>query len=515
MKQWLEHWLVGRSEVLMHQVGGPGAQVDIASVQVDLFRGNLSWRGIEITAGASDSVPTSASITGRVGSIEVSGLSVFSLLLRHRVSVDALRMHDADLLFRLRSDTVQRERTEQKTSFAAFFEADSLVLTDVRMGLFRSSGRDTTRMSIGPGDVRSAGLAVDLSNGIGQGGVRLVGAEMEWDALEGRWGQVYAVRTGRITMADGGRTLRVITPMLTPRIPVERFPKVERFEKDLFNVQADSILFRDLDLGRLLFGKVFQARLLKIAGPELIVHRDKHMPDPPFIFKPLPARALRELPLRLQLDTVLLDAGAVSYFERGEEMADFGEVRFDTLDVIITGTCTSDPHRQDTMHVRASALAFEKARIDLDVRLPLEDPDDRIFVHATSTSLPFRAFDRATNDLLGVRADRGVILGVRYDMVGDDDGATGTVDMEYTDLALEVRRTDGRREARKLLTLLVNGVVRKENRRASEKDFRLGTFRIDRRKDRAVFNYLWLGLREGMLATMLPGAIYAPLREVR
>jgi hypothetical protein len=116
------------------------------------------------------------------------------------------------------------------------------------------------------------------------------------------------------------------------------------------------------------------------------------------------------------------------------------------------------------------------------------------------------AFNRMTSDLMLARATAGTIGGIDMTMTADDDKATGRVDMEYDGLEVELIKQDGSGQARKFLTGLANQVVRKGNLR-SDPGFRHGDFEVERRKDRQVFNYLWRGLREGMIATALPGVL--------
>ena len=53
---------------------------------------------------------------------------------------------------------------------------------------------------------------------------------------------------------------------------------------------------------------------------------------------------------------------------------------------------------------------------------------------------------------------------------------------------------------------LLNALVRKTSRNKIG-NARDGRFAFERRRDRAIFNYLWSGLREGVKAELLPEAL--------
>jgi len=105
-----------------------------------------------------------------------------------------------------------------------------------------------------------------------------------------------------------------------------------------------------------------------------------------------------------------------------------------------------------------------------------------------------------------VRTTGGTIGGIDYTFEANDNKGHGRVDIEYADLKLRIAKRDGSRDKNVFKSFLANQLIRSKNLRDSG-NFRHGDFTVERSKDKQVFNYLWSGLREGMIETVLPQVV--------
>ena len=309
-----------------------------------------------------------------------------------------------------------------------------------------------------------------------------------------------------IDLAHDGHLLRMTDLNVTPRRGPQEYGALIREETDLFDVHLDTALVDGMDLMALINARSLTTTAIRLAGADLNIYRDKTLPDNAFKHKALPARLLRELSFGLCTDSLVVDRWNVHYHEKDTLSPDYGEVQFTEIHAVVKGLCTADTLQTDTVVVIATAKGYDQAHVDLQVRTVIADRSDRFTVNAMIAGLPFGVFNRMTGDLMLARATAGTIGGVDLTMTADDRRATGRVDMEYDGLALELLKQDGSGERRKFMSGLMNQIVHTRNLR-SEPDFRHGDFTFERRRDRSIFNYLWSGLREGMIATVLPGVL--------
>ena len=73
-----------------------------------------------------------------------------------------------------------------------------------------------------------------------------------------------------------------------------------------------------------------------------------------------------------------------------------------------------------------------------------------------------------TDDLLNVKAIAGTIGGMDLTFTGDDHTGSGRLDMEYAGLVVKIQSRDGERREKRVLSGVVNRILRDENLRSSD-----------------------------------------------
>jgi hypothetical protein len=318
--------------------------------------------------------------------------------------------------------------------------------------------------------------------------------------------RIYDLRIGRVDLREGGSLLNITDAMVKPLTDPEHHAHLFKYETDYFNTHVDTLKVDGFEPLALINALTLKARMLAVTGVQLELHRDKTIPNDPDRYVRLPARLIREIPVKLCLDTLGLDRWNVIYHEKGERSTEFGDLTFTGLRATVTGLCAEGASTKDTMVVMAEAKGYDQAMVHLTVRTVIADSSDRFQARATISGLPVRVLNSMTEELMLAKATSGNIGGIDMTMYANNDEARGRVDVEYDDLAFELLKKDGSGESRKFLSGLANLMVHKRNLRA-DPDFRHGDFVVQRNKQLSVFNYLWIALREGMVVSALPGVL--------
>lgn len=498
---------------IMEQAAGPRSRVTVKSVEINLLAGDIAWSGLDITQ-AIDSADTSWSydrsvlIAGSIGRLEVKGLSIVDLFLRKRISMRAVHLV-APKLDLIASD--RKRRTEGgpqeagSKALAHSVRLDSLVV-DSGAITWRNTRADKAEASAKKFVLQATGIAMELPHARTPFSLKFVTANAEVDSVHAGLPPLYDLSAAHIRIAQPDSILFFRDVALTSRKGPQEYGSVLPYETDMTTFHTDSIRFQGLDIGAGLNTRTLAAAVLRISGTDLVDFRDKTMRNAPFKNKPLPARLLRNLPFHLRIDSLFVDRLNVAYNEKDVVTSAFGQVRFDDINAVVTGADNTRPESKPELHVAATARIYDRAMVHFDLRTAVFDSSDHFSVKARIGALPFTAFNAMTNDLLLVQATDGRIGGIDYTMEANANAAHGRVDLEYTDLKVRIAKRDGSREKDGLKSFLVNQLTRSKNLR-SDPDFRHGDYTVERLKDRQIFNYMWRGLREGMMESILPQAV--------
>ncbi|MFZ1688711.1 MAG: hypothetical protein WAU70_14880, partial [Flavobacteriales bacterium] len=513
---WLARTVRDRSQEIGAQFCGPDSRISIGKVKVDLFSGDVEWTDIRIEQDVDSGDTTWTSdrhvlISGSVDSISVRGAALLRLAFGHTLRVRSLTIARPRLIFLMGNRADSLAVMEDNEARITTLELDSLV---VQNGSVYSQNveRRSSIASIGNVELRSTDLRCTLPEGDTPLHLELGGLEMALDTIAISLPPLYDLRVDRFELSNALRSARGTSVALVPRNSPQEYHTLIELETDLFALHTDTISLSGFDLAEAINTSSFQPAWMRVAGTELAAFRDKNMPDAPFKHKGLPARLLRAIPFGVRMDSLVVDSLNVRYQEKNDMSPDFGEVTFTNIHGVVTGLNTITGEDTGQVHLMATGHVFEQAAVTFDFVTSQRDSSDRFTARATISGLPFQVFNRMTDDLLNVKATAGTIGGMDLTFTGDDRNGSGRLDMEYAGLVVKVQSRDGERRAKRFLSGLVNTILRDENLRSSEK-FRHGDFTVDRRRDRAIFNYLWRAVRTGMLATVLPDVVSSSTKD--
>jgi hypothetical protein len=497
-----------RSMTIIEQAAGPRSHIGIGSVQLDLFAGDLTWKDLRIeqpidSADTSWTRGRSLLIAGNIGRVTVKGLSIWRLLAWRTVQMHSLAVVSPrlQLLFSHHAGHGGEPGANTKNLINTIVldslsvDSGSLVWRNVRDQRPGAIAKHFTAWATGIHAVlphRRVPFTFTFAT-----------TDLVLDSTVLALPPLYDLHVAQLRLAHPDSVLQAKGITLTARAGPQDYGRVIKYETDLVTFRSDSIGLRGLDLQALLNQRSLRAGEARISGTDLNDSRDKTMPNAPFRNKPMPARLLRQLPFTLCLDSLVVDGLNVEYNEKDTVTTGFGKVDFTGIQAVAHGICTLHPEERPEMHLIATAWVYQKAPIHFDFRTALFDSSDRFSVKARIGPLPFTVFNAMTNDLLLVRAVDGTIGGIDYTFDADHGKGQGRVDMEYAGLKVRIARRDGSGNENVLKSFLVNQAIRTKNTRDGP-NFRHGDFTVDRVRDKQVFNYLWRGLREGMMETVLP-----------
>ena len=501
-----------RSLKIMEQAAGPRSRIMIGNVNIQLLPGDITWNDLRIeqridSADTSWTYGRSILIAGKVDRIAVKGLSIWRLLTWKTLEVRTLAIHGADLELITSDRTAQDspDEGEKSKNLINTIVLDSLQL-DGNSLLWRNVRHDRPSAHTGAVVVQASGLRAELPHGQKKFSLAFNSASATIDSTAASFPPLYDLRVAHVHVAHPDSLVQLRNIALTSRKGPQEYGKVIPYETDLITFTSDSIGIHGLDFSALLNERSLRVGEAHVSGTKIVDFRDKTLKDAPYKYKPMPARLLRQLPFTVCLDSLVVDDLDVEYNEKAEVTNDFGQVTFTKINAVVHGICTVHPEEKPEIHMVATAIVYEKAPVHLDFRTAVFDSSDHFSVHARIGPLPFKVFNAMTNDLILVRTTAGTIGGVDFTFEANKDKGHGRVDVEYSDLKVRIAKRDGTREKNVFKSFLVNQLVYSKNIRG-DGNFRHGDFTVDRSKGKQIFNYLWIGLREGMMEAVLPGVV--------
>ena len=506
----LLHWQL---EKVATAAAGPGASVELGRVRADLFSGTLEVHGLVL---GYDSMAVDSLLSGMRRSLVavdtdrllLSGLSYLELFRHGAVRLDRIEVDGASIHHYFtpkgEEDTTTAS-SENAPGMPALITVDTLIVREAH-----GSSQDIT------GKRPSAALA---NLHIRAGGIRVIhdpngsirfmlrSARIEAMDVHAALPPLYDLHIATLTLNHPAGHAELTGLRFQPRHNEQQYHSVLPYETDLFQAAVDTLGMKGIDVARFLSDNALHVDHLTMNGVVFNIYRDKTMRNGPWRHKPLPTRALRELDWSLKVDTLHLQRGLITYHERDTLSPDYGSLAFTDVEATILGINNTPRYLSEGGELLVSATAGleDRSTVNLELSSVIAAENDAFTIRARVGSLPFTVFNRMTDSLLQVEATGGRIHSLELWMEGNDRSAEGTLDLVYEDLKINFTRP-GKDRRNELVGFVANTLVRTNNLKDKGR-YRQAFFKIDRRRDRSIFNFLWNAVKAGAMDTVVPGVV--------
>ena len=266
-------------------------------------------------------------------------------------------------------------------------------------------------------------------------------------------------------------------------------------EHDHYDLTIDNIILDDWDFGFEDELPYFHLDELELRTPIFHVYRDKLLPDDT-THKKLYNQALRELDMDLQVDSIQISEGLITYQERLEADVDPENLTFSAIEATINNL-----HNQGKgdVTVEINAKLMDNGPFTLDWSFDPQNKANTFLAKGSLSNFQSESINPFLKTNLNAEVE-GTIQQMYFTINGNELESQGDIKMKYDDFEFTVLKKDGL-GVNKILTAVVN-LFAKNGEKTDEDGFRHGNFKVGRNQDKSFFNYLWINLKEGLVDTM-------------
>lgn len=485
---------------LTKAVNGAGAHiVGTPTLEISLLHASLDLSGLVMEPDGPARGPHH-SVSGRLDTLRVSGISLWGLL-RGRVRATHLLARTRDLRIAVVKDTIIQESPSDGEGPTAFGIGE----LDLRMAHshLRFVSGDTTEADMALFAYTGAGASL-ARKGVAPWLVHLPGKRsVRIDSLHAHMGGEQHVGLAGFRLDQGAGRCELISASFGPDTALETYATLQDLERDVAAADFPRIVFTGVHIPEHLEEQNWSAALIDVDSADIRIYRDKTRPDGPDTYMPLIARLLRKLPTGAGVDSIRVHNSAIVYNERATRERGFGRVAFRGMNALATGARNL---REDSAlcTVKATCTAFDRAPLDFTFSTRVQDTTDRFTVVARIGRMPFRDMNVAFGPLADLQAVSGTLDTVILRLDADDRLSRGRVRLAYRDLRMVQGDVASNKARTKPLSVLMNALIpndKEEGDLAATDE----VYTLSRRRNRSLFNYLWINLREGSKKVVLPG----------
>ena len=267
-------------------------------------------------------------------------------------------------------------------------------------------------------------------------------------------------------------------------------------ERDYINLEIPQIDIKKLDFNFTNKQLYFTVPMITVHKPNLEMYRDKLLPDDKTT-NLLYSKSLRELSFGLQVDSIKIKEGSISYAELVDPTKEAGKIFFTNVNANVYQL--SNHSKGKRTEIKISSKLMGRAPLNLNWSFDVNNKADVFSVSGSVNNLDAKALNPFFKPNLNALAE-GTLQEMNFNFTGNKINSKGEIKMKYDDFNFKILRKNTS-EVNKIVTAIGNLFI-KEDSKSNSKDFRYGVIEAERDATKSFFNYLWISLKSGMINTL-------------
>jgi hypothetical protein len=313
----------------------------------------------------------------------------------------------------------------------------------------------------------------------------------------------YGIRCARLRASVPGSELIAEGTELRALVGDEEFFAAHDFRSTRFHVAVPECRVLGLAYGELLQGKSYRARSVHFSRPsfDALVNRDK--PVEPFVKSPLMVHeALAAIRQPLQVDSLSITNGHLTYCERLADRADPAVLTFGAVSLIVEGIANRG-QATAAIQLRGQGELMDAGTMKVLMTIPITPPDFSLHYSGSLSAMDLTRLDAFLDIAEHTRIKSGSAQEAAFEIDVTAGQAHGHVRAIYRDLEMAVLDKQSGTEKgfdNRVASFLMNGLkIRNANAPDAVSPMKEGKVKYARRPGDEFQQFVWFALRTGVL----------------
>lgn len=261
--------------------------------------------------------------------------------------------------------------------------------------------------------------------------------------------------------------------------------------RDWFNVSAGKVVLSGLDFDSYFKQNTLKASKLDLQDVVLENFKNQKVTIEHNVM-PLIYEKLYELPIRLDIDKADVQNFNVVYEELPREGSYMGRILFEKMNSKIYGltNIVSDPNQYIRLDI--NGIFMRDGHFKARWEIPVNPENDCFILSAHIKDFDLKGLNEIFTPLAKARLKNGFLSDFRFKTEASSLGARAKMLFIYNDLRVDVlREADDNNSQNKLLTTLVNTIIKSNNPNRTSSTPRYSEVEMVRDPYHSTFNYFW------------------------
>ena len=287
---------------------------------------------------------------------------------------------------------------------------------------------------------------------------------------------------------------------LKPRFSRQDYVEVIPYEKDLMNLKLKKLNIEDYDFVLNDSGNEFDAKKVVLDSIYFTIYRDKTVRDDTRK-KNLYSKMLRNLKLKLSIDSVKIKRAYIEYEELIQKSRPPGKLFFEDLNADIAHVTNKKLGREDFPETKISIQSqfMGKSPIQVDWGFKVNNPNDVFTISGSSHNIPQESINSFFVPAMSIKT-QGEVNDLYFNFRGNSVQASGDLGIDYENFKIEVLKK-GSSEKKGFMSFLANLAVKKNSKKNGSTEKHVDA--VERDPTKSFWNYFWVCIEAGLRKSII------------
>lgn len=485
-------------------------------LKVNIFTGNLTLKGL--TVQPAEDLQTELSkekikdlIIADVKTFKIKNIKIFQFLRSSKIDISSIVIKDVLLDYYFKSGSKENS-TDKTFAFEDIFsknfqgtEISTIKISNTTLRFTNANDLDNPIFEIDSLNISVNDIILNKETLKHPMPISFSDIKINTGHFSLNSSEFYSIKTNEVHFNKQDSSIVINGFALVPKYNKHDFNKKIKYNNDWFSIKTQKIKLNKLYLSLLEQQNRLDVNSIQIIEPEILIYRDKRLPDAPFKYKPLLAGMVKKIPIDLLVDTLQIIEARLTYEEQVEISDEPGKVFFDPLYISVYNL-TNNPEQiqiKPDMNLTFRGEIMGQALLNANFNIALNRSDEFFTVNGTLDPIAALEFNPFVKNALGVQINKGQVSKAEFNFKANDNESNGTLILDYEELKVEVFKTKDQTKKSGFMSFVANEVIRSHNL-DSYKKYIVGNIGFERRKDKAIVNFVWNSCKTGIISIVAP-----------
>jgi len=464
-------------------------ETNYEAITVNIFLGRVALKNPSFNIKLKDTNLVQSQLS--MSTLSIGGISYWDYLVNKEISVGKINFNDLQVsTYKDRKNPAKDSTQKKPMALPGPIHIGKISIQDGQLSVYDSS-KDSSFVHVEKLQLDLRKVLVNDRTLQNEVPMTYQSIRIETDSIFLKAGDFENLYASALTIEENDLSLEGV--LFKTKYSKAHLSKIIKTERDHIHVTIDAVNINAIDFGKKKDTTYFSTPLLVIKQPNAQIYRDKSVADD-LTFKKLYSRSIRELPIKLTIDSIAIQNGSVTYGEKVKADNPPGVLSLSHLNVGVSNLSnTYTSPAQTTIEVQGTFMKNSPLRATWN--FDVNKTNDAFSFQGYLGTLMTSDLNVFISPLLNVELD-GEVVETHFEITGNENQSTINIAQNYEDINVNI--FNKKHKKMKVLSGIANVFI-KNNSKSEGKRIHNVNATTTRDKTKSFFNYLARNLKASLV----------------